>query len=136
MKKLGVSVVPVDPQLAKSRPAKRDPKARISFFDPANQALLDRLLFSAEASPPSSAANANAETIGGADGVEGEGEGGDETVWEEEGDTAAATLSNIEEMLEGYEWIGDGLASRSRKGPADAIESRLLDELVLLERVC
>ena len=64
-----------------------------------------------------------------------DGDGDDEGEWLAEGDTAAATLSNIEEMLEGYEWIGEGLPSRSKKGPADAIESRLLDELVLLERV-
>ncbi|KAL5533999.1 hypothetical protein ACEPAG_459 [Sanghuangporus baumii] len=105
-------------------PGKRDANARISFFDPANQALLDRLLFAAEATPPSSAANVNPEI----------GEGEDDDAWEGEGDTAAATLSNIEEMLEGYEWLGDGLPSRSRRGPADAIESRLLDELGLLER--
>ncbi|EJD03708.1 uncharacterized protein FOMMEDRAFT_82797 [Fomitiporia mediterranea MF3/22] len=109
--KLGVSAVPMSTQSSsQSQPGKRDPKARISFFDPANQALLDRLLFSAEATPPS------------------------DDVWEEEGDAAAATLANIEEMLEGYEWIGDGLPSRSRKGPADAIESSLLNELTLLER--
>lgn len=56
--------------------------------------------------------------------------------WAEEGDSAAAMLSNIEEMLEGYEWIGDGLSTRTtRKGPADQLDSRLLDELLLLERV-
>ncbi|OCB87846.1 hypothetical protein A7U60_g4980 [Sanghuangporus baumii] len=122
--KVGPSAVSMNLQSSQSQPGKRDANARISFFDPANQALLDRLLFAAEATPPSSAANVNPET----------GEGEDDDVWEGEGDTAAATLSNIEEMLEGYEWLGDGLPSRSRRGPADAIESRLLDELGLLER--
>lgn len=112
-------------QASQSQPGKRDANARISFFDPANQALLDRLLFPAEASPSTSATHTNAEA----------GEGDEDVMWEEEGDTVAATLSNIEEMLEGYEWLGDSLPSRSRKGPADAIESRLLDELGLLERV-
>jgi hypothetical protein len=57
---------------------------------------------------------------------------------DEEGDTVAATLANIEEMLEGYEWAGDGLGglgSSSRRGPVEHIESRLLDELMLLEKV-
>ena len=91
---------------------------------------MDRLLFATEATPPPSAANVNAEA------TDGQADGEEDDTWEGEGDTAAATLSNIEEMLEGYEWLGDSLPSRSRRGPADAIESRLLDELVLLERVC
>ncbi|KAH8119946.1 exocyst complex component Sec3-domain-containing protein [Phellopilus nigrolimitatus] len=107
---------------------RRDPNARISFFDTANQALLDRLLFSTDTSTPSSSSvAANAE------GTHDDGEH-EEGVWEEEGDTAAATLANIEEMLEGYEWIGDGLPSRARKGPSEQMESQLLDELLLLDR--
>ena len=98
---------------------RRDPNARISFFDPTNQALLDRLLFSRTISTQTDTGD---ETIG---------EGG-----EDEGDNVLATLNNIEEMIDGYEWIGDGLpAGIARKTSADQIESRLLDELLLLERV-
>ena len=112
--------VPIVATTSQQLTNKRDPNARISFFDPTNQSLLDRLLFATE------------DISNGMDGHDGDGD--DEGEWLAEGDTAAATLSNIEEMLEGYEWIGEGLPSRSRKGPADAIESRLLDELVLLEK--
>ncbi|THH10168.1 hypothetical protein EW145_g1521 [Phellinidium pouzarii] len=119
----------VPPPLGSAHSSRRDPNARISFFDHANKALLDRLLFSSDVSTR------------GADKTEGTGEHevdeGDEGVegeWEEEGDSAVATLANIEEMLEGYEWIGDGISSRVRKGPAEHIESRLLDELILFER--
>lgn len=82
----------------------------------------------------SAAAAAGAQTTSAdADGTAQPGEG-DDIEWEE-GDTVAATLTNIEEMLEGYEWIGDGLSSRTTKTAGEQIESRLLDELRLLERV-
>ncbi|KAI5124152.1 hypothetical protein M0805_000962 [Coniferiporia weirii] len=125
--KLGASL-----SLGSTQLGRRDPNARISFFDPVNQVLLDRLLFSTETganATPNSPGEDGAGVTNGHDG-----EMGEEGEWEEEGDTTAATLANIEEMLEGYEWIGDGLPSRIRKGPAEHIESRLLDELVLLER--
>ena len=102
---------------------KRDPNARISFYDPSNQALLDRLLFATEPTSPAKAEGDEEREAGAGE-------------WEDEGDTALATLQNIEEMLDGYEWIGDSLMTRSRKDPAEAIESRLLDELTLLDKVC
>ncbi|KAG8989881.1 hypothetical protein FRB90_002028 [Tulasnella sp. 427] len=88
---------------------KRDPNARISFFDPANQAAADRLLFGAS---------------------EGIGAFGEE-------DPAEATMANVEEMLEGIEWGfsgGYGAGRSGRTGAADMIEARLLDELMALEK--
>ncbi len=79
---------------------------RVSFYDPANQAMLDRLV---------------------ADGEQ-DGDGEDETV--------QATLANVEEMLEGYEWASDDVIDRkTARGAADLIEARLLDELMALEKV-
>lgn len=110
------------------QPSRKDANTRISFFDPLNQAALDRLLFASAVRPAAQTASPDTN----ADGVAlGE---GDDIEWEE-GDTVAATLTNIEEMLEGYEWIGDGLSSQASKGTGEQIESRLLDELVLLDRV-
>ncbi|KAG8912226.1 hypothetical protein FRC01_005215, partial [Tulasnella sp. 417] len=90
--------------------SKRDPNARISFFDPANQAAADRLLFGAS---------------------EGIGAIGEE-------DPAEATMANVEEMLEGIEWgfAGGyaGAGKKGRTGAADMIEARLLDELMALEK--
>ncbi|KDQ30968.1 hypothetical protein PLEOSDRAFT_1036431 [Pleurotus ostreatus PC15] len=78
---------------------------RVSFYDPANQAMLDRLV---------------------ADGEQ-DGDGEDETV--------QATLANVEEMLEGYEWASDDVIDRkTARGAADLIEARLLDELMALEK--
>jgi len=45
-----------------------------------------------------------------------------------------ALLSNVEEMLEGFDWT-TGVGSAAKKGSADAIESRLLDELAALDSV-
>ncbi|KAK7064364.1 Sec3-PIP2-bind domain-containing protein [Favolaschia claudopus] len=87
---------------AASRP---DPNARISFFDPGNQAVLDRLITS----------------------VPNEADGEDES--------AQATMSNLEEMIEGYEWaIDDVIGRKSARGAADLIEARLLDELLALDK--
>lgn len=100
---------PTPPQVDRtiSQP-RRDPNARISFFDPANQAVIDRLLST---------------TVTTEDGTE----------IEEE--TAQATLTNIEEMLEGYEWASEDMMSKKRaKGAADMVESRLLDELLALDK--
>lgn len=87
---------------------RRDQKARVSYFDPSNQAMLDRLILGTEVQVE----------------VEGEEE------------NAQATLSNVEEMLEGYEWASDDVIGRKMtKGAVDLIEARLLDELTALERV-
>ena len=45
-----------------------------------------------------------------------------------------ALLGNVEEMLEGFDWTA-GVGSGVKKGSADAIESRLLDELAALDSV-
>ena len=85
---------------------RRETNARVSFFDPANQAILDRLI----ASEP--------------DGGDGEEE------------TAQATMTSVEEMLEGYEWASDDVIGRkTARGTTDLIEARLLDELMALEKV-
>jgi hypothetical protein len=88
---------------------RRDQNARISFYDPANQGTLDRL-------------------ITGGGGTQSDGEGEDEN--------ALATMSNVEEMIEGYEWASDNIIERkSTRGTADLIEARLLDELMALDKV-
>jgi hypothetical protein len=99
--------------------------ARISFFDPPNQVLLDRLLATDSAI------------------VAGSGAGGGDN----EDESVRATLTNVEEMLDGFEWstedifgtsgrgglgLGAGLAGT---GSAEQIEARLLDELMALEKV-
>jgi exocyst complex component 1 len=91
-----------------------DPRARISFFDPGNKATLDRLVAR------------NFGDIAAED---------DEIVGAEEEGTAQVTLATVEEMLEGYEWIGEGLGDRRARGSAEQIESRLLDELTALDKV-
>ncbi|TDL28196.1 hypothetical protein BD410DRAFT_350073 [Rickenella mellea] len=102
------SIPPPALDIAPSQSSRRDPNARISYFDPPNQALLDRLL--------SSEAQDN-------DGADGEGE------------SAEATMANLEEMLEGYEWAsGDILGRKRARGAADQIEARLLDELMALDK--
>ncbi|KAF8167736.1 exocyst complex component, sec3 subunit [Crassisporium funariophilum] len=89
-------------------PSRRDQNTRISYFDPSNQALLDRLI------------------VGAADTqIDGEGEE----------ENAQATLTNVEEMIEGYEWASDDVIGRKMtKGAVDLIEARLLDELMALEK--
>lgn len=83
--------------------------ARISFFDPANQTVLDRLVAS------------DFTELNGADGEE---------------ESAQATLASVEEMLEGYEWVTDDIMGRKGStGTAEQIEARLLDELLALEKV-
>lgn len=53
----------------------------------------------------------------------------------DEGDLEA-TLANVEDILEGYEWTsGDTNARKSQKGAADQIEARLITELTALEKV-
>lgn len=82
---------------------------RISFFDPANQAVISRL-------------------VAGDLGDDGDDDGAEEN--------AQATMLNVEEMLEGYDWASDDLFSRrSTRGAADLVEARLLDELTALEKV-
>jgi exocyst complex component 1 len=85
---------------------RRDPKARISYFDPANQATIDRLISTGPME------------------VEGEEE------------NTQATMTNVEEMIENYEWASDSIINqKSAGGAADLIEARLIDELVALEKV-
>ncbi|KAK2461629.1 hypothetical protein APHAL10511_006092 [Amanita phalloides] len=86
---------------------RRDPKARISFFDSANQGVIDRLLL---------------DNVSGLSSIEGEEE------------TAQATMSSVEDMLEGYDWASnDVLGRKNAKGAVDLIEARLTGELVALE---
>ncbi len=51
--------------------------------------------------------------------------------------TEDAILDNVEELLEGFEWTaGTGFGENGRKkGSADAIEGRLLDELTAMDSV-
>lgn len=87
---------------------RREQKARISFFDPANQSALDRLIF--------------------------RGSGTSDPEGEEEG--TQDIMANVEEMLDGYEWASDDILGRMRgRGAVDQIEARLLDELMALEKV-
>ncbi len=84
----------------------RRDNTRVSFFDPANQVTIDRLIGS----------NANE--------VDGEEE------------NAQATMANVEEMIEGYEWASEDIIGRkTARGAAEMIEARLLDELMALEKV-
>lgn len=99
--------------------------ARISFFDPPNQALLDHLLATDLAIVASSGAG-----------------GGDN-----EEESVRATLTSVEEMLDGFEWATEDIFGKSNRGrldlgaglagsgSAEQIEARLLDELMALEKV-
>lgn len=101
--------------------------ARISFFDPPNQALLDRLLATDSAIVASSGAG-----IGGGDNEE---------------ESVRATLTSVEEMLDGFEWATEDIFGKNNRGglglgigsagtgSAEQIEARLLDELMALEKV-
>jgi hypothetical protein len=90
-------------------PHRRDQNVRISYFDQSNQASLDRLLTN------------NTDSRIDIDGEE---------------ESARATLTNVEEMIEGYEWASDDVIGRkSTRGAIDLIEARLLDELTALEKV-
>jgi exocyst complex component 1 len=98
----------ITPAPSETAQVRREHNTRVSFFDPANQASLDRLI----ASEP-----------GAENDLEGE-------------ETAQATMTSVEEMLEGYEWAGDDVIGRkTARGTADLIEARLLDELMALEKV-
>ncbi|KAH8991916.1 exocyst complex component sec3 subunit [Lactarius akahatsu] len=86
---------------------RRDQNARISFFDPANQSALDRLIF--------------------------RGSGNSDPDGEEE--TTQDIMTSVEEMLEGYEWASDAILGRTRtRGAVDQIAARLQDELMALEK--
>lgn len=88
---------------------RRDQNARISFYDPANQVALDQLI--------SESTDINVENEG-------------------EDENTSATMTNVEDMIEGYEWASDDILTRkSSRGAADLIEARLLDELMALEKV-
>lgn len=100
----GNTPTPSDTQLTR-----RDHNVRVSFFDPSNQAALDRL-------------------IAGEPGAENAGEGEEES--------AQATMTSVEEMLEGYEWASDNvIGQKTPRSAADLIEARLLDELMALDKV-
>ncbi|KIK07465.1 hypothetical protein K443DRAFT_673379 [Laccaria amethystina LaAM-08-1] len=87
---------------------RRDQNARISYFDAANQATLDRLVSITHDS------HLNVEA---------------------EEEDVQDTLTNVEEMIEGYEWASEDVISRkTTKGAVDLIEARLLDELMALEK--
>ncbi|KIJ68210.1 hypothetical protein HYDPIDRAFT_24509 [Hydnomerulius pinastri MD-312] len=96
------------PKSAENQQMRREHNNRVSFFDPVNQAALDRL-------------------VAGNFGTDEDAEGAEET--------AQATMVSVEEMLEGYEWASDDMFGRkSAKGAADLVEARLLDELMALEK--
>ncbi|KAK0208183.1 exocyst complex component Sec3-domain-containing protein [Desarmillaria ectypa] len=83
----------------------RRENTRVSFFDPANQVTIDRLIGS---------------NVNEADGEE---------------ENAQATMANVEEMIEGYEWASEDIIGRkTARGAAEMIEARLLDELMALEK--
>ncbi|KZT02419.1 uncharacterized protein LAESUDRAFT_730167 [Laetiporus sulphureus 93-53] len=95
---------------------RREQNARISFYDPTNQATINRLL--------------SGDVII-HDDVDGEGE---DTATQED-ENALDTLESMEEMLEDSEWGNDDiLGRRSVTGAADRMEARLLDELTALEK--
>lgn len=97
---------------------RKDPNARLSYFDPANQQTLDRLI-----------AAGTRDSDGGLNGHM-DGEAGDEV------ESAQDTLASVEEMIEGYEWASDDVIGRKMaRGAADMIEARLLDELMALDKV-
>jgi exocyst complex component 1 len=103
--KLQSQMPSVTPEQAQLR---RDQNVRISFFDPANQSALDRLIF--------------------------RGFGTSDTEGEEE--STQGIMANVEEMLEGYEWASDDILGRTRsRGAVDQIAARLLDELMASEKV-
>ncbi|KAG0704350.1 exocyst complex component Sec3-domain-containing protein [Suillus ampliporus] len=86
---------------------RREHTNRVSFFDPLNQAALDRLVAGDYAEDGSAS----------------------------EEETSQATMASVEEMLEGFEWASDDFFGRKNaKGAADLVEARLLDELIALEK--
>ncbi|KAN0100480.1 Exocyst complex component Sec3 domain containing protein [Tylopilus felleus] len=98
----------VTPKPPENPQMRREHNNRVSFFDPANQAALDRL-------------------VAGDWGSEEDAEGAEVT--------AEATMISVEEMLEGYDWASDDVfGRRSAKGAADLVEARLLDELMALDK--
>ena len=94
----------------------RRENTRVSFYDPPNQATLNRVL-SGDAVLHEA--------------VDEEGEGAREV----KDESARATLESVEEMLEGYEWASDDiLGRRALTGTVEQIEARLLDELMALDK--
>lgn len=103
-----VSLNNSQPRQGASDTSRREQNTRVSFYDPPNQVTFDRLLFG------------NAGTSADGDGEE---------------ENTVTTMSNVEEMIEGYEWASDDVITRkSSRGAADMIEARLLDELMALEK--
>lgn len=98
---------------------RKDPNARVSYFDPANQQTLDRLIAGGSGGVVDVGVNGHLD-----------GDAGDEV------ESAQDTLASVEEMIEGYEWASDDVIGRKMaRGAADLIEARLLDELMALEKV-
>jgi len=98
-----------DANMIEATQSRRDQKARVSFFDPVNQVILERLILGNEIQVDVDADDENAQV----------------------------TLASVEEMIEGYEWASDDVIGRKMtKGTVDMIEARLLDELTALEKVC
>lgn len=108
-----LSIGPDGPSNSQTR---REPNSRVSFFDPANQAVLDRLL-------SGDITLQDYKEEGGEEGTE---------VGEE---TAQAMLTSVEEMLEGYEWASGDFMAGTPRGTTDQVEARLMDELMALEKV-
>lgn len=55
-----------------------------------------------------------------------------------EEDSLEVIMANVEEMLEGYEWVNDTeslTGTKRKRTAADQVEARLQDELVALEKV-
>jgi len=99
--------------------SRKDPGARVSYFDPINQPSLNRLIV-----------NDTSGDVHGAVDDQVESDIGDEN------ESAQDILANVEEMIEGYEWVSDDVVGRKMaRGAADLIEARLLDELMALEKV-
>jgi hypothetical protein len=91
----------------------------VSYFDPANQQTLDRLIVNGTGGDAGGSVNGHLD-----------GDAGDEA------ESAQDTLASVEEMIEGYEWATDDVIGRKMaRGAADMIEARLLDELMALEKV-
>jgi hypothetical protein len=110
-------------------PKRPDPNARISFFDPQNQAALDRLITGGLGKLVVGGAGAD----GGADA---DGDVG-------EGETIQEVLGTVEELLDAHEWpvdrLRNGSGSNSNNGggggPLDGqVEGRLLGELLALDK--
>ena len=115
--------IPVPPEPPEPSPLDRRPQRRKSFHPaPVNTAFSREVLLASRTG-----------LLPGAAGL---------TVDGDKDQADGALLSNVEEMLEDFDWTagagqqanGNGVTERT-KGSADAIEKRLLDELAALDQV-